>query len=249
MANPDLASVLSTLSALSNTPTSTPTPVQPEAGISHEDDYEPPEIPPTPSALAPTPVPAPSAAPAQPPHTPNTNTDPTTITTWPPALRHIMQTISDQSKSQSQSQSQSPSQQLQTRVRRLLHSQHEHERQWWEGRQALCRKLGDRVERGREVDEVLYVMFSCYFLVSSCVLWWWYLFSFLLEIWSANAHKCGRRAVGAPVSSHNTGISVRFTSCGLPHIHIHPLGQHTLSAIIHDQTRPDQTRPDQTRLD
>lgn len=133
-----------------------------EDGIDDDDHYEPSD------AILPPPLPVPSeseslsASPQtqpqpqpqqptspqtqpQPPTTPTpapAPTDPSTITTWPAALRYIMQTVSQ-------------SDALQLRLRKLLQSQHDHERQWWVGREALVRKLGERSDRKRELDRVL----------------------------------------------------------------------------------------------
>jgi hypothetical protein len=46
---------------------------------------------------------------------------------------------------------------LQHKLRRLIRSQHDHERQWWRGREALLEKQKARVEKKRQLDEVLYV--------------------------------------------------------------------------------------------
>ncbi|OJJ81141.1 uncharacterized protein ASPGLDRAFT_133324 [Aspergillus glaucus CBS 516.65] len=44
---------------------------------------------------------------------------------------------------------------LQRRIRRLMQSQHDHEKQWWQGREALCKKQKARGEKKKELDEVL----------------------------------------------------------------------------------------------
>jgi hypothetical protein len=49
---------------------------------------------------------------------------------------------------------------LQRRIRRLIQRQHDHERQWWQGREALCAKQRARGEKKKELDAVLYVS-SC----------------------------------------------------------------------------------------
>lgn len=43
----------------------------------------------------------------------------------------------------------------QRRIRRLIRNQHEHEKHWWEGREALVRKLGSRDVRRGELVRVL----------------------------------------------------------------------------------------------
>ena len=151
----DLTSILNTLSALSK-PASVPEapspsiqqlynpPFQP----SHDDDdtYEPPDIPPSPATL--TSKPQPHLYPQQ-PHPPKPaptestpSTDPSTVTTWPSALRHVMRTVSQNEV-------------LQRRIRRLMQSQHDHEKQWWQGREALCKKQKARGGKKKELDEVL----------------------------------------------------------------------------------------------
>lgn len=73
--------------------------------------------------------------------------DPSIITTWPDALKCVMKTVAH-------------SEALQSKIRRLIRTQHQHERQWWEGRKALVAKQEARVEKKRKLDEVLYVISS-----------------------------------------------------------------------------------------
>ncbi|KAE8155223.1 hypothetical protein BDV25DRAFT_146347 [Aspergillus avenaceus] len=47
------------------------------------------------------------------------------------------------------------SESLQHRIRFLIHRQHDHERQWYEGREALLTKQKGRAEKKRELDAVL----------------------------------------------------------------------------------------------
>ncbi|KAI9881277.1 MAG: hypothetical protein M1830_005563 [Pleopsidium flavum] len=68
--------------------------------------------------------------------------DSTTITDWPAALRHVMKTVAR-------------SDAIMARVKRMINVQHEHERQWWDGRQALLRKQEGRVEGRKKLDDVL----------------------------------------------------------------------------------------------
>ncbi|KAL9112981.1 MAG: hypothetical protein Q9227_002846 [Pyrenula ochraceoflavens] len=42
-----------------------------------------------------------------------------------------------------------------TRIRKIIKSQHEHERQWWAGREALVRKQGNRAEGSKQVADIL----------------------------------------------------------------------------------------------
>ncbi|MCJ1477178.1 hypothetical protein MMC13_005849 [Lambiella insularis] len=69
-------------------------------------------------------------------------TDPRAITSFGTALRHITHVISRNEATMS-------------RIRKLIQSQHLHERQWWEAREALVKKQAGREEGRRKVDEVL----------------------------------------------------------------------------------------------
>ena len=169
----DLTSVLRTLSALSNQqhhhqPLQQPSPPAPaplqkttttqshklEQGApaapaapspAEEDDpYEPseslPHIP-----VAPTPALAPTApsTPSQTRSHPNAATEDTsTITTWPTALRYVMRTVAQNES-------------IQQRIRWLMQRQYDHEKQWWQGREALLRKQASRIEKKKELDAVL----------------------------------------------------------------------------------------------
>lgn len=44
---------------------------------------------------------------------------------------------------------------LQARIRRLIETQNEHERKWWDAREALLTKQKTRAERKKKLDEVL----------------------------------------------------------------------------------------------
>ncbi|KAL4919368.1 hypothetical protein BDW62DRAFT_44654 [Aspergillus aurantiobrunneus] len=65
-----------------------------------------------------------------------------TITTWPTALKRVMRTVAQ-------------NEDIQRRIRFLIQRQHEHERQWWKGREALAQKQRSRKDKKRELDEVL----------------------------------------------------------------------------------------------
>lgn len=67
-----------------------------------------------------------------------------TITTWPPALRHVMRTVGQNEETQ-------------LRIRGLIRSQHTHEQQWWRNREALVSRQQSRGEKKKELDAVLYV--------------------------------------------------------------------------------------------
>lgn len=128
----DLNSILSTLSALTN-PSPSPN--------NNDYDYEPPE----PAARPPVPAPSTTA------HTNTSNEtdrnrareDPSKITTWPRALQHVMRTVAANEATQ-------------RKIRRLIQNQHAHERQWWEGREALIRKQEARGLKRVELERVLY---------------------------------------------------------------------------------------------
>ncbi|PYI10550.1 hypothetical protein BO78DRAFT_393972 [Aspergillus sclerotiicarbonarius CBS 121057] len=158
----DLTSVLRTLSALSN---QQPPPLPPPASLqnnpsqSHEleeeDSYEPSEsLPHIPIAPTPPPAPAPTtssqtrshpntAVPQpQPPNGTGTSEDTSTITTWPSALRYVMRTVAQNES-------------IQQRIRWLMQRQHDHEKQWWQGREALLKKQASRTEKKKELDAVL----------------------------------------------------------------------------------------------
>ncbi|KAE8374959.1 hypothetical protein BDV26DRAFT_25971 [Aspergillus bertholletiae] len=164
---PDLNSVLATLSALSNqcqsqaqaqpphtTSTTTTIPNLKDTQNVPENDtdtYEPSETitPLTPSPNAPSHQYQSHPKPQhhhqhhqhhQKPSFPLPNTS--TITTWPTALKSITRTLST-------------NEDLQRKIRFLMQRQHDHERQWWAGREALVRKQKARVEKKKELDAVL----------------------------------------------------------------------------------------------
>ena len=68
--------------------------------------------------------------------------DPATLTTWPTALRCVTRSIARNEAAMA-------------RIRQLIHTQRQHERQWWDGREALVRKQKQRGEGRRAVDDVL----------------------------------------------------------------------------------------------
>ncbi len=152
---PDLASVLRTLAEYAPSPASQPITVSQNTGSAEhataddddlENEYEPSDKidgsaqeQTLESATWILPV---GKAPER--HEPPTQstTDPTTITDWPAALRHVMKTVAR-------------SDAIMGRVKRMINVQHEHERQWWDGRQALLRKQEGRVEGRKKLDDVL----------------------------------------------------------------------------------------------
>ena len=68
--------------------------------------------------------------------------DPRSITTYPAALRHITKIVARDETTMS-------------RIRKLIASQHQHERQWWDGRQALIKQQGEREGGRKKVEDVL----------------------------------------------------------------------------------------------
>ncbi|KAJ0416639.1 hypothetical protein BJY00DRAFT_316643 [Aspergillus carlsbadensis] len=159
----DLASILKTLSAFSNQTTNSNADQSLINPNEDENDYEPPEAvtpslpehshPPSSSSSAHQPRPNPTIAPA--PIPPSSSSRPqqpqqiqqrespaTTITTWPAALKQVMRTVA-------------ANEHMQQRIRFLIQRQHDHERQWWKGREALVQKQRSRAEKKRELDEVL----------------------------------------------------------------------------------------------
>jgi Protein of unknown function (DUF2458) len=133
---PDLTSVLQTLSSLTSQNNSSQIPARPishdprsrniRAGSNN-----------TPIQIPPRPRPDSSSKPA------NTSlVDPSTITTWPTALRYVMRSVGQNEETQ-------------LRIRGLIRSQHSHERQWWKGREALLQRQQARGDKKKELDAVL----------------------------------------------------------------------------------------------
>ncbi|KAL4794171.1 hypothetical protein BDV19DRAFT_199514 [Aspergillus venezuelensis] len=154
---PDLNAILRTLSAFSNaTQTTSQSQQQPGLSYNHNNDdiYEPPEahsqiIPQLQTQTQPQPQPqTPKVSnrthpvPSQPPTQDQPKQSSANITTWPAALKQVMRTVATNEG-------------IQRRIRHLIARQHEHERQWWKGRQALLEKQSARKEKKRELDEVL----------------------------------------------------------------------------------------------
>ncbi|KAL5001442.1 hypothetical protein BDV10DRAFT_182354 [Aspergillus recurvatus] len=127
----DLNSVLRTLSAFSN------------HNIANEDDnnYEPPPAHPPPVAQTQPQYPRNPLPSSSSPQLQNKESS-LSITTWPAALKHVMRTVAH-------------NEDIQRRIRFLIQRQHDHERQWWKGREALLQKQSARKEKKRELDEVL----------------------------------------------------------------------------------------------
>lgn len=167
----DLASILATLAAYAPAPTPAPaavqTPPTPEEG-----EYDPSTLDPSisstpflqpeqqsqtlhrppPSSIVPKQQqqqqqekPPPQAVPSS-----------SAITTWPPALRHVTKFIATNEVAMH-------------RIRHLIQTQHEHERQWWQGRASLVTQQAGREEGRRKLNSVLLVSpvspsIFCFFL-------------------------------------------------------------------------------------
>ncbi|KAJ5558711.1 hypothetical protein N7535_009410 [Penicillium sp. DV-2018c] len=126
----DLTSVLNTLSSLSSQPQSISQQHYPNAKPTPNTATAPPRL----NAVPPRPQPiAGRSAPA---------TDSSTITTWPEALRYVMRTVGQNEETQS-------------RIRGMIRGQHRHEKQWFEGREALLKQQQSRPQKQRELDTVL----------------------------------------------------------------------------------------------
>ncbi|KAJ5731988.1 hypothetical protein N7493_003469 [Penicillium malachiteum] len=141
---PDLSSVLQTLSTLASQNNQSQSQSQ-APGWSHsqssaqpkpqiESNLHPPR---TTSQSIPCRHPSSSSKPASTP-----TVDPSTITTWPAALQYVMRYVGQNEETQ-------------LRIRGLIRSQHSHEKQWWNGRQALLQRQQARGDKKKELDEVL----------------------------------------------------------------------------------------------
>lgn len=159
---PDLAAVLRTLAAYSQPQpqlqpfsyqvTSLPLPAEnPLGGDSSKDDVEEGEYDPKEPMLLPTERSQSQVVPSRPSRSTTASAivapkvpqlDPTTITTWPAALRHVTKLTARNEA-------------VAARIRKLIDVQHQHERQWWEGREGLIKMQAGRVEGRKKVDDVL----------------------------------------------------------------------------------------------
>jgi hypothetical protein len=170
---PDLASVLATLAAYAPppqlappaphayapSPPFIPAPAPSEEVQELEDgEYDPSEYDPS---IPPASAGFPSAVPVDPRSKPHISTpqpppskplgppapSPSKITTWPPALRHVTKSLV-------------PDPDATRRIAHLIHTQQQHERQWWAGREALVQKLENREEGRKKLNDVLWVLSS-----------------------------------------------------------------------------------------
>ncbi|CRL26066.1 Protein of unknown function DUF2458 [Penicillium camemberti] len=129
----DLNSVLSTLSSLASQGQGSsnqhvPTPIHPPKIIS--------------SKSKPSEDPRPPQSRITRPSTSTSASDSSTITTWPAALKHVMRTVGQNEETQA-------------RIRGVIRSQHRHEQQWFQAREALLKQQQGRPEKQRELDAVL----------------------------------------------------------------------------------------------
>ncbi|KAK2747890.1 hypothetical protein FQN55_004767 [Onygenales sp. PD_40] len=134
--NPDLASILRTLSSYAPGAASQSSSIpnaQPEYASAHPAHR-------TIPVASNQPHPAPHTSRADQPTAPLP--DPSTITSWPAALKYVMKTVAQDEGTQS-------------KIRKLIRTQHDHEQQWWDGRKALLAKQKGRAEKKRQLDEVL----------------------------------------------------------------------------------------------
>lgn len=159
----DLASILATLAACTPAPTPIPAPTVPPAvdtpSTPEEGEYDPSTLDTSISSTQvvqvgqqskPLHCPPPSSIILNKQHQPQKQKPPlavpssSTITTWPPALRHVTKFIATNEAAMH-------------RIRHLIQTQHEHERQWWEGRVSLVTQQAGREEGRRKLNSVLLV--------------------------------------------------------------------------------------------
>ncbi|OJJ05392.1 hypothetical protein ASPVEDRAFT_44882 [Aspergillus versicolor CBS 583.65] len=152
---PDLNAILKTLSAFSNQANthSPQTPSNNYDANDHEGEYEPPDA--HSQSVTQSQIQSQTLRHAPPsslshrdsPQQPQLKDKYTssTITTWPAALKQVMRTVGQ-------------NEEMQRRIRFLIQRQHDHEKQWWKGREALVQKQTSRKEKKRELDQVLYVL-------------------------------------------------------------------------------------------
>ena len=113
--------------------------------------------------------------------------DPSTITTWPAALRYVMRTVGQNEETQ-------------LRIRGLIRSQHSHEQQWWKGRETLLEKQQARGDKKKELDAVLYVS-----LLSALFLHTKYSAAIYIDK-KLTQSATFRRSIGAPVDSKEISV-------------------------------------------
>ncbi|KAJ5752471.1 hypothetical protein N7520_009388 [Penicillium odoratum] len=136
---PDLNSVLQALSSLA-----------PQGSSSQIHETNPPQHHVThPPRTAATHAPRPAYPSSSKPGIPTI--DPTTITTWDEAKRYLKETVriqeeaaAAQAKEYGNEKEQKKESPLILRIRRLIKEQHDYERRWWEGRQALLQRQQTR---------------------------------------------------------------------------------------------------------
>lgn len=163
----DLASILATLAAYTPAPAPVPAPTVPAAAVHtpptlEEGEYDPSTLDTSISSTQvvqvdqqskPLHPPAPSSTilnqelhpqRQQKQNSPLAVPSSSTITTWPPALRHVTKFIATNEAAMH-------------RIRHLIQTEHEHERQWWEGRVSLVTQQAGREEGRRKLNSVLLV--------------------------------------------------------------------------------------------
>ncbi|KAL4780953.1 hypothetical protein BJX76DRAFT_336672 [Aspergillus varians] len=167
---PDLNSILRTLSAFSSQTNTHQLASNNHAANDHENDYEPPDAHLPPVVVESQTQPQPTSGKTHPhpssysslssssssslryspqanqsskpqPQTKEKNIS-STITTWSVALKQVMRTVAQ-------------NEDIQRRIRFLIQRQHDHEKQWWKGREALLQKQTSRKQKKMELDQVL----------------------------------------------------------------------------------------------
>ena len=68
--------------------------------------------------------------------------DASNITTWPAALKHVTRHLV-------------PNEQVANRVKHLINEQHKHERQWWDGREAIVARQQGSSRTSQQVSAIL----------------------------------------------------------------------------------------------
>jgi hypothetical protein len=135
--NPQLASILQNLAQLTRPIARSPDQLPaalPSASVPH------PYAASAPAQLSASSLSAPTQDPRRRPTTPQPESS--SITEWPPAVKYVMNTLSKN---------------LETtcKIKRLIKNQHDNERQWWAGREALLAKHKGRVESKKKADDLL----------------------------------------------------------------------------------------------
>jgi Protein of unknown function (DUF2458) len=135
--NPQLASILQNLAQLTRPAARNPDqfPVTPPSASVPQSHVASATAQPSSSSFS-----APTQDPRRRPATPQP--DSANITEWSPAVKYVMNTLSKNPETTS-------------KIKRLVKNQHDNERQWWAGRDALLAKHKGRVESKKKADDLL----------------------------------------------------------------------------------------------